>query len=104
MSTVRIYKVAELLIEEQGLTEEQSRQCLALAEIESTDGSFVDEVRKQVPLVLLRHAIHLLIDTIRGGIACSDFDAHGIAQKPPRELPNILGIRRREHQVLPIAR
>ncbi|HLN77098.1 MAG TPA: histidine--tRNA ligase [Nocardioidaceae bacterium] len=41
-----VEKVAELLVEEQGLTEEQSRQCLALAEIESTDGSFVAEVRK----------------------------------------------------------
>ena len=40
-----VEKVAALLVEEQGLTEKQSAQCLALAEIESTDGSFVEAVR-----------------------------------------------------------
>ena len=39
-------KVAELLEDEQGLTEEQAKQCLALADIGSSDRSFVEEVRK----------------------------------------------------------
>ncbi len=38
-------QVATLLRDEQGLTESQSRQCLALAGIESTDTSFVKAVR-----------------------------------------------------------
>ncbi len=37
--------VARLLVEDGGLTEEQAKQCLALAEIEATDTSFVDQVR-----------------------------------------------------------
>jgi histidyl-tRNA synthetase len=38
-------QVAALLRDEQGLSDEQSRQCLALAGIESTDTSFVEAVR-----------------------------------------------------------
>jgi histidyl-tRNA synthetase len=38
-------KVAELLVAEGGLTEKQAGQCLALAQIESGDGSFVEQVR-----------------------------------------------------------
>jgi histidyl-tRNA synthetase len=38
-------QVAALLRDEQGLSDEQSRQCLALAGIESTDASFVGAVR-----------------------------------------------------------
>jgi hypothetical protein len=63
--------------------------------------ALVDEMRKQVPLVLLRHAIHLLIDTIRGGIARSHFHADRIAQKPPGQLANVFRVGGREHQVLP---
>ena len=38
-------KIAELLQSDAGLTAEQATQCLALAEIRSADGSFVDAVR-----------------------------------------------------------
>ena len=38
-------QVATLLVDEAGLTREQAAQCLALAEIESTDTSFVERVR-----------------------------------------------------------
>ncbi|MEX2289921.1 MAG: histidine--tRNA ligase [Mycobacteriales bacterium] len=38
-------QVGSLLQEEAGLTEEQAAQCLALARIHSTDGSFVEQVR-----------------------------------------------------------
>ncbi|NUR09972.1 MAG: histidine--tRNA ligase [Nocardioidaceae bacterium] len=38
-------EVARLLVDDGGLDEAQAKQCLALAEIESTDGSFADRVR-----------------------------------------------------------
>jgi histidyl-tRNA synthetase len=38
-------QVAQLLVEDAHLTEDQAAQCLALAEIESTDSSFVKRVR-----------------------------------------------------------
>ena len=37
--------VAEMLVEEAGLSEEQAKQCLSLAEISARDTSFVDQVR-----------------------------------------------------------
>jgi len=45
MDKVSPDQVARMLVEDAGLTDEQARQCLRLAEIRSPDTSFVDRVR-----------------------------------------------------------
>ena len=35
-----------------------------------------DQVREQVPLVILRHAIDVLLDALGGGVARRDLDGH----------------------------
>ncbi|MEO6605369.1 MAG: histidine--tRNA ligase [Aeromicrobium sp.] len=60
-------KIAELLQSDAGLTAEQAKQCLALAEIRSTDGSFVDAVRALgVEHPLLDEGLDELLQVVTG--------------------------------------
>ena len=62
--------------------------------------ALVDEMREQVALVLLRHAIGALLHLVGGGIARRHLHAHGVAQEAVGQLPDVVGIGCREHQVL----
>jgi hypothetical protein len=66
--------------------------------------AIINQVRKQVPLVIFRHAIHLLINPLRGCIPGRHFDADRVTQNPARELADIIRIGRGEHQVLTLCR
>ncbi len=60
-------KIAELLQSDAGLTPEQAKQCLALAEIRSSDGSFVDAVRALgVQHPLLDEGLDELLQVVTG--------------------------------------
>ncbi len=62
--------------------------------------ALLDEVRQQVPLVLLGHTIRNLLDAIGRCIAGRNLDLGGITQNPAREPANVIRISGREHQVL----
>jgi hypothetical protein len=64
----------------------------------------INQMRKQMPLVILGNAKHLLVDPLRGGIARGHFDAHRIAQNPARQLADIIRVSSGEHQVLTLRR
>ncbi len=60
-------KIAELLQSDAGLTAEQASQCLALAEIRTADGSFVDAVRALgVEHPLLDEGLDELLQVVTG--------------------------------------
>ncbi len=60
-------RIAELLQSDAGLSEEQAKQCLALAEIRSADGSFVDAVRALgVEHPLLDEGLDELLQVVTG--------------------------------------
>ncbi|MDR7086735.1 histidyl-tRNA synthetase [Aeromicrobium panaciterrae] len=60
-------KIAALLQSDAGLTAEQAKQCLALAEIRSSDGSFVDAVRALgVEHPLLDEGLDELLQVVTG--------------------------------------
>ncbi len=60
-------KIAELLQSDAGLTAQQAKQCLALAEIRSADGSFVDAVRALgVEHPLLDEGLDELLQVVTG--------------------------------------
>ncbi len=63
-----------------------------------------DQMRQQMPLVLLGDFVHRLVDTVGRRVARGNLDRHRIAQEAVRELPNLFGIRRGEHQILPLRR
>ncbi len=60
----------------------------------------VDQMRKQVPLVILRDAIDGLLHPVGGSITRSDLDGHRIAHEALRELADLFRVSRREHEVL----
>ena len=74
-------KVAKLLVEQAGLTETQAAQCLALAEIRTTDDSFIDRVRAlgvEHPLLetgleelafVIRSAAHLPAEAVQADLS-----------------------------------
>jgi histidyl-tRNA synthetase len=65
--------VAKMLREEAGLTEEQAMRCLALAEIRSTDTSFVEQVRALgVEDVLLEEGLAELVAVVEGCASVND--------------------------------
>ena len=63
--------------------------------------AIADQVRQQVALVLLRHAVGPLIDAVGGRIARRDLDGHRIVQQARREIADVVGVGGREQQVLP---
>jgi len=64
----------------------------------------LDEMRQQVPLVRLRHAVHLLRDALGGGVARGDLDGERLAQESRGEPADIVRVGGREHQVLTLPR
>ncbi|MEO6605904.1 MAG: histidine--tRNA ligase [Aeromicrobium sp.] len=68
-------KIAELLQSDAGLTAEQATQCLALAEIRSADGSFVDAVRALgVEHPLLDEGLDELLQVVTGASGADGVD------------------------------
>ncbi len=68
-------KIAELLQSDAGLTAEQAAQCLALAEISSADGSFVDAVRALgVEHPLLDEGLDELLQVVTGASGADGVD------------------------------
>jgi hypothetical protein len=64
----------------------------------------IDQVRKQMPLVILRNAIHLLLDLIGSRVTGRYFNIDRVAQNAPRQLADIIRVSRGEHQVLTLGR
>jgi len=66
--------------------------------------TFVDQVGEQVPLVFLRNPVHLLLDAVGGGIAGRDFNVDRVPQDALGELPNVIRVGGREHEILTLRR
>jgi hypothetical protein len=66
--------------------------------------AIANQMRKQMPLVIFRDAVHLLVNPLRSCIPGGHFDADRVTQNPARELADIIRIRRGEHQVLTLRR
>ena len=64
----------------------------------------LDQVRQQIALVRLRHAVHRLLDDFHRGIAARDFDALGVVQQAVGQGADLVGEGRREQQGLTLLR
>ena len=66
--------------------------------------AFLDQVREQVALVLLRNAVGALLHLVGGGVTRRDLHRYWIFHERIRQLADLVGVGSREHQVLALLR
>ena len=66
--------------------------------------ALLDQVHQQVALVILLHAVGALLDQLDGRVARRHLDRQRVAQQALGERSNVVGVGRREQQVLPLRR